>query len=153
MNQQFYISATTVNADKLEVVTAPGTVAGGQGPAYMIFRGRIGTGGASLTVPANAALGIDGGTLPIPEPRRDISVRGWVTDATQLVDIFAVDVDPTSGVETPRLLGTVLPEPGFLAGKGNRGRFRFEVGAGNFLPVTRELQVQSHHGKVQLGNQ
>ena len=154
MSQQFYISATTVNADKLEVVTAPGTVAGGQGPAYMtIFRGRIGTGGASLTVPANAALGIDGGTLPIPEPRRDISVRGWVTDATQLVDIFAVDVDPTSGVETPRLLGTVLPEPGFLAGKGNRGRFRFEVGAGNFLPVTRELLVQSHHGQVQLGNQ
>ncbi len=76
-----------------------------------------------------------------------------VTDASQIVDIFAVDVDPNSGTETPRLLGSVLPEPGFLAGKGNRGRFRFEVGAGNFQPVTRELLVQSRHGQVTLGNQ
>jgi hypothetical protein len=153
-NQQFYISATTVEAEKVEVTTAPGTVAGGQGPAYMtLFRSRVGTGGTSLTVPANATLGIDGGVIPIPEPRRDISVRGWVTDATQLVDIFAVDVDPTSGAETPRLLGSVLPEAGFIAGKGNRGRFRFEVGAGNFLPVTREFLAKTQHGQVQLGDQ
>ena len=67
MNQQFYFSATTIEAEKLEVLTAPGTVAAGQGPAYMtIFRGRIGTGGASLTVPANPALGIDGGVTPDP---------------------------------------------------------------------------------------
>jgi hypothetical protein len=160
MNQQFYVSATTVQAEKVEVVTAPGTVANGQGPAYMtIFRGKIGTGpsvtsrGASLTVPANPALGIDGGVIPIVEPRQDISVRGWVTDATQLVDVFAVDVDPTSGSETERLLGTILPEPGFAAGKGNRGRFRFEVAKGNFRPVTREILVKTHHGQVQLGNQ
>jgi hypothetical protein len=154
MNQQFYISATALEAEKVEVVTAAGTVGGGQGPAYMtIIRGRIGTGGVSLTVPADAALGIDGGSLPIPEPRRDISLRGFVTDASQIVDIFAVDVDPNSGTETPRLLGSVLPEPGFLAGKGNRGRFRFDVGAGSFLPVTRELLVQSRHGQVTLGNQ
>jgi hypothetical protein len=154
MNKQFYFSATTIEAEKLEVLTAPGTVAAGQGPAYMtIFRGRIGTGGASLTVPVDPGLGIDGGVLPIPEPRQNISVRGWVTDATQLVDVFAVDVDPTSGAETPRLLGTVLPEPGFVAGKGNRGRFRFEVGAGNFQPVTREILVKSQHGQVQLGDQ
>ena len=154
MNQQFYISATTVGAEKVEVITAPGTIASGQGPAYMtLFRSRIGTGGTSLTVPANPALGIDGGVIPIAEPRQDISVRGWVTDATQLVDILAVDVDPTSGAETERLLGSILPEAGFLAGRGNRGRFRFEVGAGNFLPVTREILVKSHHGQLQLGNQ
>jgi hypothetical protein len=104
-------------------------------------------------VPANPALGIDGGVIPIVEPRQDISVRGWVTDASQLVDIFAVDVDPASGAETPRLLGSILPEAGFAAGRGNRGRFRFEVGAGNFQPVTREILVQSRHGQVQLGNQ
>jgi hypothetical protein len=80
-------------------------------------------------------------------------VRGFVTDATQLVDVFAVDVDPTTGAETERLLGSNLPEAGFLAGRGNRGRFRFEVGAGNFLPVTREILVKSQHGQVQLGNQ
>lgn len=154
MSQQFYVSATAVSAEKVEVVTAPGTVANGQGPAYtVLFRGRIGTGGASLTVPANPALGIDGGVIPIVEPRQDISVRGWVTDASQLVDISAVDVDPTSGAETERLLGSTLPEPGFAAGRGNRGRFRFEVGAGNFLPVTREILVKSQHGQVQLGNQ
>jgi hypothetical protein len=154
MRQQFYLSATTVQAAKIEVITAPGTVAGGQGPAYMmLFRSRIGTGGASLTVPANPALGIDGGVIPIPELRQDISVRGWVTDASQLVDVLAVDVDPTTGAESERLLGSVLPEPGFLAGKGNRGRFRFEFGAGNFRPVTRELLVKTRHGQVQLGNQ
>ena len=154
MSQQFYVSATAVAAEKVEVVTAPGTVANGQGPAYMmLFRSRIGTGGASLTVPANPALGIDGGVIPILEPRQDISVRGWVTDASQLVDISAVDVDPTSGAESERLLGSTLPEPGFAAGRGNRGRFRFDVGAGNFLPVTREILVRSQHGQVQLGNQ
>ena len=154
MNQQFYVSATAVAAEKVEVITAPGTVANGQGPAYMmLFRSRIGTGGASLTVPANPALGIDGGVIPIVEPRQDISVRGWVTDASQLVDISAVDVDPTSGAESERLLGSTLPEPGFAAGRGNRGRFRFDVGAGNFLPVTREILVKSQHGQVQLGNQ
>jgi hypothetical protein len=153
MNQQFYVSATTLEAEKVEVVTAPGAAAT-QGPAYMtVFRSRIGTGGTSLTVPANPALGIDGGVIPIVEPRQDISVRGWVTDASQLVDIFAVDVDPASGAETPRLLGSILPEAGFAAGRGNRGRFRFEVGAGNFQPVTREILVQSRHGQVQLGNQ
>jgi hypothetical protein len=154
MNQQFYVSANAVQAARLEVTTAPGSVAGSQGPAYMVvFRTKIGTGGANLTVPANPALGIDGGVIPIPEQRRDISVRGWVTDATQLVDVFAVDVDPTSGAQTPRLLGSVLPEPGFAAGRGNRGRFRFEVGAGSFLPVTRELLVKTQHGQLTLGNQ
>lgn len=153
MNQQFYISANTVQAEKLEVTTAPGTVATA-GPAYMtLFRSKIGTGGASLTVRPNPALGIQGGIIPIVEPKQNIVIAGWVTNATQLVDIFGVDVNPASGTETPRLLGTVLPEPGFAAGKGNRGRFRFNVGTGNFLPVTRELLVQTRHGQVQLGNQ
>ncbi len=123
MSQQFYISATTVTAEKVEVVTAPGTVANGQGPAYMtLFRGRIGTGGNSLTVPANTALGIDDGGIPIVEPRRDISVRGWVTDASQLVD-----VDPTSGAEAGRLLGSILPEAGFAAGRYQAPTFEFLI--------------------------
>jgi hypothetical protein len=154
INQQFYISAYSVQAGKLEVTTAAGTVAGGQGPAYMtLFKSVIGTGGASLTVPPNPALGIQGGVIPIVEPRRNIVVRGWVTDSTQLVDIFAVDVDSTSGAETSRLLGSILPEAGFVAGKGNKGRFIFDVGIGNFLPVTRELLVKTRHGQVQLGKQ
>ena len=154
MNQQFYVSAFSVMAEKLEVTTAPGTVAGGQGPAYMtLIRSKIGTGGASLMLTANPGLGIDGGIIPIVEPRQDIAVRGWVTDASNLVDIFAVDVDSTTGAETERLLGSVPPEAGFAAGKGNQGRFRFEVGAGNFQPVTREIIVKTQHGQAQLGGQ
>jgi len=153
MSQQFYVSANTVQAEKVEVTIAPGPVAQA-GPAYMtLFKSRIGTGLISLTVPANAALGIQGGIVPIVEPKQNILVRGWVTDATQLVDIFAVDVDPESGAETERLLGGVLPEPGFAAGKGNRGRFRFEVGKGGFLPVTREFRARTQHGSVSLGDQ
>ena len=154
MNQQFYLSANAVAAEILEVSTAPGKVAGGTGPAYLtLFRSTIGTGGSSLTVPAKPALGIEGGIIPLGEPKRNIVIGGWVTDSTQLVDIFAVDVNPMSGVETPRLLGTVLPEPGFAGGRGNKGRFRFEVGSGNFLPVTREFVAKTQHGQVELGNQ
>ena len=49
---------------------------------------------------------------------------------------------------TSRLLGSVLPEPGFPP--GNKGRFRFAVAAGNFLPVTREIEVKTQHGQVDL---
>jgi hypothetical protein len=152
MNQQFYISANTVEAEKVQVLTAPGPVASA-GPAYIqMFKSKIGTGGVNLTLAPNPTLGIQGGVIPIVEPKRNIEVRGWVTDPTQLVDIFAVEVDPASGVETPRILGSVLPEPGFPV-RGNRGRFRFEVGVLGFLPVTRELLVQTRHGQAQLPNQ
>jgi hypothetical protein len=151
INQQFYISANTVQAEKLQVVTAPGTVSAA-GPAYiMMFKSKIGTGGASLTLPPNPSLGIQGGVIPILEPARSIEVRGWVTDATALVDIFAIDVSATGDVSS-RLLGSVLPEPGFPI-RGNKGRFRFEVAAGNFLPVTREIEVKTQHGQVDLKDQ
>ena len=153
IHQQFYISANTVQAEKLEVTTAPGAVADA-GPAYlMLFKTKIGTGGANLTVPPDPEFGIEGGVIPIAEPKQNVEVRGWVTDATQLVDVFAVDVDPSSGAETERLLSSVRPEPGFLAGKGNRGRFRLEVGKGNFLPVTREMRARTQHGSVALAAQ
>ena len=66
------------------------------------------------------------------------------------MDIFAVDIDPDTGTENPRLLGTVLPEAGPPAGKGNKGRFRFEIGKGNFLPATRTYQIRSRHGVIDL---
>ena len=148
MNQQFYISATTVTADKLEFTTDAGP-----GPAYLsLERARVGTGPAvppplvGRTVPAVAApVGIDGGVVPVVEPRNNIVVVGFVTEPTSLVDIFAVDVNPTDGTEHPRLLTSVTPEAGPPA-MGNRGRFRFEVGKASVLPVTRELLVQTRHG-------
>jgi hypothetical protein len=159
LNQQTYISANTVGPDKVEIITAPcpsGTTSctATVGPAYMqLGRMVIGTGGTSLTVNPNSALGITGGTIPLPEPRNNIVVVGFVTDSTQLVDIFAVDINPSTGAETHRLLGTVLPEPGFPGGRGNKGRFRFEVGKGSFGNRTRVYMAQSHHGTVQVPNQ
>jgi hypothetical protein len=40
--------------------------------------------------------------------------------------------------------------PGTPAPKGVRGRFRFQVGKGDFLPTTRAYAAMSHHGTVQL---
>ena len=156
MNEQFYISANTVTAEKLEVTTAAGTVAQ-VGPAYLVLEhSKIGTGpvapGVGRTVPAVPALGIAGGVVPVLEPKDNIVIRGFVTDATALVDIFAVDVNPADGSEHPRLLQSVRPEAGPPA-MGNRGRFRFEVGKASVLPVTREFLVQTQHGTKPLGNQ
>ena len=163
-NQQTYISANTVGADKVALYTAP--CASGKenctssvGPAYMqLARMVIGTGGATpgTNVLPNANLGITGGQIPLPEPKNNIVITGFVTDSTQLVDIFAADIDPNNGNETPRLLGTVLPEPGVVVGgvgRGNKGRFRFEVGKGSFGNRTRVYLAQSHHGMVQVPNQ
>ena len=159
-NQQTYISANTVGPDKVEIITAPcpsGTAppcTASVGPAYMqLARMVIGTGGAPIVVPPDPTLGIPGGTIPLPEPRNNIVITGFVTDSTNLVDIFAVDINPGSGAETHRLLGTVLPEPGFAAGRGNKGRFRFEVGKGNWGNRTRVYMAQSRHGTVQVPNQ
>ena len=159
-NQQTYISANTVGADKVAIYTAPcatGTsnCTGSVGPAYMqLARMVIGTGGITpgTNVLPNANLGITGGQIPLPEPRNNIVIDGFVTDSTQLVDIFAADINPGSGRETPRLLGTVLPEPG-AGGRGNKGRFRFEVGKGSFGDRTRVYLAQTHHGTVQVPNQ
>jgi hypothetical protein len=163
-NQQTYISANTVGADKVALYTAPcatGTeqCTGSVGPAYMqLARMVIGTGGATpgTNVLPNANLGIIGGQIPLLEPKNNIVITGFVTDSTQLVDIMAADIDPNTGLETDRVLGTVLPEPGILVGgvgRGNKGRFRFEVGKGSFGNRTRVYLAQSHHGMVQVANQ
>jgi hypothetical protein len=155
---QTYISANTVGVDKLGIYTAAGTFATA-GPAYIqLARMVIGTGGNinGVNVLPNAGLGIVGGNIPLPEPRDNIVIVGFVTDSTQLVDIMAIDIDPGSGAESCRLLGTVLPEPGVFAGgigRGNKGRFRFDIGKGNFQPVTRVYAAYSRHGQVQLPDQ
>jgi hypothetical protein len=164
LNQQTYISANTVGADKIAVYTAPcptsaGNCAATVGPAYVqLARMVIGTGGNTngINVLPNATLGIVGGNIPLPEPRNNIVIVGFVTDSTQLVDIFAADFNPTTGAETDRLLGTVLPEPGVTVGgigRGNKGRFRFDVGKGNFGNRTRIYGAVSHHGTRRASNQ
>lgn len=152
LSRQVYISANTVGSDKLAIFTAPGDAAT-VGPAYLmgpIRRSIVGTGGTPIVVPANPTLGIIGGTIPVPEPKLNFVAAGWCTDSSALVDIFASDIDPATGAEAPRLLGTVLPQPGLAGAKGQKGRFVFQVGKGNFLPPTRVYQFKSRHGTIQL---
>ncbi|MCK9374682.1 MAG: hypothetical protein M0P73_00880 [Syntrophobacterales bacterium] len=155
MNQQVYISANTVSSDKLAIFTASGPAAL-VGPCYLqgpLRRSIIGTGGTPLTVPPDPSLGIIGGVIPVPEPKLNFVAAGWCTDSTNLVDIYAVDIDPVSGAEVPRLLGTVLPLPGEALGKGQKGRFVLQVDKTNFLPPTRVYKFRSRHGTLQLPDQ
>ena len=115
-----YISAHTIAAN-LGVYTSPGSA-----PAYV---------GLEVLLQ---------GTSPQPLPNLPqegtsrIKVEGFSTDPFNLVDIYAVDVDPRSGVETERLLGTANP-----SGPPVIGRFRFLPNSGAFLPATREARVVS----------
>jgi hypothetical protein len=159
INQQTYISANTVTAANLMIYTAPGRP-GRVGPAYIQLAGRmvIGNGGSAFSVPPNpgGATGIQGGVIPNLDPKLNIDIRGYCTDPTALVDIFAIDVNPSSGNPTFRMLATLIPDsgvPGTPAPKGTRGRFRFQVGKGDFLPTTRAYAAMTRHGTVQLGVQ
>ncbi len=115
-----YISAHTIAAN-LGVYTSPGSV-----PAYVGLEALL------------------QGTSPQPMPNLPqeatsrIKVEGFSTDPFNLVDIYAVDVDPRTGVETERLLGTANP-----SGPPVIGRFRFIPNSGAFLPATREARIVS----------
>jgi cytochrome c peroxidase len=167
-NQQTYISANTVSATQLMIYTAPGAGPGDTsvGPAYMqLARGVIGTGPKpaaappAAIVPPNATFGVVGGTIPIGDPKLNMVLVGFVTDPTQLVDIFAADIDPTTGAETDRLLGFALPDPGIPGPtpgslpRGPVGRFVFTVDRSDLQPTTRVYLAQSEHGQVQVPNQ
>src|SRR5256885_4921126 len=120
-----YISAHTIIAN-LGVFTAPFTQ-----PSYIAIEMLlIGSGGAAVP-------GIN------QEATNRIFVVGFTTDPAQLVDIDAIDVHPRTGHETLRPLGTVDP-----ASQPVRGRFRFHVLGGDFMPPTREMVVMSYEGQT-----
>jgi hypothetical protein len=120
-----YISVHTLNAS-LAVYTAPNTQ-----PVYVsvetILLGSAGT-------PTNN-IG--------QETTNRIFIVGFTTDPNNLIDINAVDVDPCTGVETLRLLGTVDPLTQVV-----KGRFRFHVLGGKFMPPTREMIISSEGGQT-----
>jgi len=152
INQQTYISANTVTATQVMIYTSPGRI-GRVGPAYIQLAGRavIGNGGSAVTVPASATT--QGGVIPNLDPKLSIDIRGFCTDATALVDLYAIDINPSSGNPSLRLLSTLIPDsgvPGTPAPKGVRGRFRFHVTKGDFLPTTRAYAAVTRHGTVQL---
>jgi len=120
-----YISVHTLNAS-LAIYTAPGTK-----PVYVSVETiLLGTGGT----PTNNIA---------QENTTRIFIVGFTTDPQSLVDINAVDVDPCTGDETLRLLGTVDPLTQVV-----KGRFRFHVLGGQFMPPTREMIIQSEGGQT-----
>ncbi|MFL5247338.1 MAG: PKD domain-containing protein [Myxococcales bacterium] len=118
-----YISAHTVIAN-LGVFTAPGYQ-----PAYVAIEELL------LGTAGDAIPGVE------QEATNRIFVVGFTTDPSALIDIDAVDVNPCTGQESLRLLGTVDP-----ASQPVRGRFRFHVLGGAFMPPTREMVAMSYDG-------
>ena len=115
-----YISAHTIDG-KVGIYTTPGIM-----PAYLTIE---------MELQGTAALPV--GNLP-QEATSRLKVVGFSTDPSNLVDIYAVDVDPQSGALSERLLGAANP-----SGPPVIGRFRFVPAAGAFLPPPRELRVVS----------
>ena len=132
-----FISAHTVVAN-LGIYTSPGTL-----PAYINTAVLIGTAGNPVTA----------GNPPTVIPQEvslRITVEGFCTDSTRLVNFYAINVDPVSGAESLHLLGSALPEAGPAR---PRGRYRFIVGKGAFTPVTREyVAIQQGGGPVPVEN-
>ena len=118
-----YVSVNTL-IDNVAIFTTPGSI-----PAYLsVESALLGTGGTPVQ-------GI------IQESTTRIFITGFTTDPTNLVDINAIDVNPCTGAETVRLLGTLNP-----ASQPTLGRFRFHVLGGTFMPPTREMLAVSHTG-------
>lgn len=115
-----YISAHTIVAH-VGIYTSPGTM-----PAYAAIE---------MELQGTAAMPV--ANLPQESTSR-IKVEGFTTDPTNLVDIYAIDIDPISGATSERLLGIANP-----SGPPVVGRFRFVPAAGAFLPPTREFRVVS----------
>jgi hypothetical protein len=115
-----YVSAHTLE-DVLGIFTQPGVP-----PAYISIEDLlIGTGGAALQ-------GI------LQEASTRLTVVGFTTDPTRLVDTYAIDVNPCTGQQTLRLLATTDP-----AADAIKGRFVHRVLGGLFMPPTRMYVIKS----------
>ena len=116
-----YISAHTVVAE-IGAYTAPGTW-----PAYVYAEQFV--------------FGVGGNANPIFPQEAVEKIFGdfFSTDFSQLVDIYSEDVNSTSGAQSHRFYGTSDPFGPPLGGL--KGRARFRVTIGNFLPPTRNLAL------------
>ena len=115
-----YISAHTI-VNHVGIYTTPGIM-----PAYISIE---------MELQGTAALPI--ANLP-QEATSRVKIEGFTTDPSNLVDLYAIDVDPITGATSERLLGIASP-----SGPPVIGRFRFKPNAGAFLPPVREFRVVS----------
>jgi hypothetical protein len=118
-----YISAHTVIAE-LGLFTAPSTW-----PVYTFMESLV--------------MGVGGTPNPIfPQEAVEKIFANWMTtDFSQLVDIYSEDVDSTTGNMSHRFYGSSDPFGPPLGGL--KGRARFRVTIGNFLPPTRNMAAAS----------
>jgi hypothetical protein len=115
-----YISAHTIGAT-VGIYTTPGVM-----PAYVTIE---------MELQGTAALPTGG---IAQEATSRVKVEGFSTDPSNLIDIYAIDIDPLNGNVSERLLGAANP-----SGPPVVGRFRFIPASGAFSPPTRELRVVS----------
>jgi hypothetical protein len=117
-----YISAHTIVAN-LGLFTAPGTM-----PAYVAIESML--------------LGAAGNPNPLfpQEAVEKLRIDAFTTDPTQVLDVYAVDVD-SCGKVSDRFYGSMDASGPPVGGLKGRGRLRTTVG--NFLPATREMRVAS----------
>jgi len=116
-----YISAHTV-AVNVGIYTQPNTK-----PSY-VYVEEVLAGTAALPVAGLAQ-----------EATERVKFVGFTTDPTNLVDLFALDVDPITGTVSERLLGTQSP-----TSNAQLGRFRTPTNTGGlFLPPTRNYRAVS----------
>ncbi|MEY4754073.1 MAG: hypothetical protein RJA44_1748 [Pseudomonadota bacterium] len=117
-----YISAHTITAH-LGIYTTPGTR-----PSYVALEELLqGTGALPLA------------NLP-QEATSRVKIEGMSTDPSMAVDLYAVDVNPLTGLTSERLLGSANP-----SGPPVIGRFRFKPNGGAYLPATKELRAVSRN--------
>jgi hypothetical protein len=140
-----YISAHTLAA-AVGIYTQPG-----QKPVYVNQEvSLIGTGGAPINDPRVVPQTNPPTTITQEVSSRDIKVEGFATDPSQLIDIFAVKVNPCTGEEpNPVLMGTATPEDIPF------GRFRFDVRRATSpvpIPLVREFRVKARQGTMTTAN-
>ena len=118
-----YVSANTVIAS-VGIYTAPGAT-----PVYTAIESQlIGTGGTPN--PLFPQEGVE-----------KLVISAFTTDSTQLVDFFAVDVNPVTGIPSYRFYGTADPFGPPVSPLKGRARIRTFIG--NYLPPTREMVAAS----------
>ena len=118
-----YIAAHTFVAE-LGLYTAPSTW-----PVYMFM--------------SDFKFGVGGTPNPIFPQEAVEKIFGdfFSTDFSQLVDVYSEDVNSTTGATSHRFYGSSDPFGPPLGGL--KGRARFRVTVGNFLPPTRNMAVAS----------
>ncbi|KAF8890890.1 hypothetical protein BD779DRAFT_1701131 [Infundibulicybe gibba] len=85
---------------------------------------------------------------------QETRVEGYITDETATIEIFAIDVDPCTGVKTERNWGSAIPrltdcDRPLL---GRRGQWEFRSSDPTLSPYTREVGARVSTGTITTPN-